>query len=134
MFDFPQWREWLREWTDDLAALEYAAEWTFNDRHLRGVALSVTGRERVGSFRSFENGLVDYDIADAKSGSIVANGAMIQVDDQNFVVVFQQFVMALNGSNEDSCQKSLGHSCRTWDSTHVSAPASVGRLGPGRHR
>lgn len=99
MFDFLKWREWLRTAAKELHATGFTAEWKTNDEHLRGTAVEAVGKDRLGSFRSFENGFVDYEIMDADTKLWIANEAMIRVSDQNFVSVFQEFSETLRNSN-----------------------------------
>jgi len=91
MFDFAHWREWLRGEAERLRADGFSAEWRPNDGRLRNTEIRVIGNGLLGSFRQFENGLVDYEIFEDVSSEFRANEAMISVDDQNFPATFEKF-------------------------------------------
>lgn len=93
MFDLHKWREWLREKADELNSQGFAAEWASNDEYLRGTALSVRTNLLIGDFRNYESGLVDYEVMDTETKEWRANESMIQVDDENFAEVFQEFLV-----------------------------------------
>jgi hypothetical protein len=100
MFDFNKWREWLKAKAEVLRGDGFVTEWKPHDQHLRATSLAATGNSRIGSFRSFENGLVDYEIMDTATKNWIANEAMIRVDDRNFAEVYEQFADCLKTKSD----------------------------------
>jgi hypothetical protein len=98
-FDFQKWRAWLASAAKDLQNAGLAAECKTNDKNLRSTTLDVSGPGRLGSFRSYECKLVDYEIIDTTNGALIANEAMIKVSDQNFPEVFKRFSDMLRNLN-----------------------------------
>jgi hypothetical protein len=95
MFDFARWREWLKGEAERLRADGFSTEWRPNDRGLRGTELRIAGNGLLGSFRQFENSLVDYEVYDEALAAFRANEAMISVNDQNFALIFEKFLVLL---------------------------------------
>jgi hypothetical protein len=91
MFDFHRWREWLRGRAADLEAEGFAVTFKTNDKHLPGSCLEVQTNSLAGVFSNWENGFVDYDFFDVRTGRATFE-AMIPVDDSNFESKFVAFV------------------------------------------
>ena len=91
MFDFERWRRWLKDEAEKLRADGFSMDWKPNDRYLRGTSLEGVGHGLIGSFRNFENGLVDYEVFSEQADRFLVNRATIEVNDENFVAVFEEF-------------------------------------------
>jgi hypothetical protein len=95
MFDFENWRQWLRGEANRLHSDGFNSSWKLNNSYLRAASVEVSGRGLLGSFRQYENGMVDYEVARDDSGDFIANEAMIRVTNENFPSVFGDFRKAL---------------------------------------
>jgi len=91
MFTFLRWREWLALKAGALRSGDFEVSLKENDRHLKGTALEIIARTKLASFRSYENGLVDYEVFDTTTSKWLAKETMISVNDGNFEQVFDQF-------------------------------------------
>jgi hypothetical protein len=95
MFNFENWRQRLRCEANRLHSDGFNSSWKLNNSYLRAASVEVSGHGLIGSFRQYENGLVDYEVAGEDRGDFIANEAMIRVTDENFPSIFGSFRKAL---------------------------------------
>ncbi|HWA92623.1 MAG TPA: hypothetical protein VG889_21505 [Rhizomicrobium sp.] len=96
MLDLARWRAWLGNEADRLRAEGFETDFKVRDEYLWCTGLECAGRDRIGGFRAFGNCLVDYEVICAGTKRLLANEAMLAVDDGNFASVFAAFRKALD--------------------------------------
>jgi len=94
-FNFPLWREWLQSKADELNAQGLTVRFNSREQHLPYCGLEIEPKAVAGSFHTWENQLVDYEIYDARTMKLAKAKAMIEVTDENFEVVFDDFVASM---------------------------------------
>jgi hypothetical protein len=88
MFSFAKAKALLEDYAakDARAKLVVLAEMT------PAIALTIETSESIGSFRVWENALVDFEVFDIGLDSFIANEAMIQIDDDSIHLELSRFL------------------------------------------
>jgi hypothetical protein len=96
MFDFPKWREWLKEKTNQIGQEGFKTEFKSgpDDIPKPGMALGIVGLNAMALFESWATGETDYTIEAPPSptGKMVCHRWGLILDDDTFETTFHEFI------------------------------------------
>lgn len=88
MFSFAKAKTLLEEY----AAKDASAKVVVLTEMTQAIALTIETSQSIGSFRIWENALVDFEVFDIGLDSFIANEAMIQIDDDSIRLELSRFL------------------------------------------
>jgi len=97
MFAFDRWADWLKSRTDELGADGFMATY-YDTRTVPECAsnpkfgLEAETAERLGNISFWRNGLCDFQVLDKTTKELVANEAMLDVNDDTVANLFSRFI------------------------------------------